>query len=544
MDAWNSQWDQTAGTWILGTNSTPGVPWVTHSGTNMTYCGATNDGSIYTDDTDMTGASAIGVTFWYMDDDLDGGTDFEFYVYDGASYDLVVQLNPGSEDVWNKYTWVSTDSQYFDATFRLRFAATPESGEAAFIDDVTINKTLPNSNFRLDIEEQFINLDNNTAYMYKELCVFTGNSTFAEDLTLQGWNITSSAWVYLMNLTANTWNNVTIGTFPNTTSTFTIRFIDGLQASDTTINAWLVDACLVHFWNVTMEGELYEVALSSSISISLIFSRATSFHVGLSTAPDLALTKTTQTDFHVSSTLSPNILLSAVVGILYQISLSLSALVSLVTAIQSVFQINLIGNILSTLSVNLQNVFNVFLVPPIQVGLVSAIASVFNVSLSFSPSTLLTLIADLIHAGQTFNVNLTLSVLVGLAKMIQSIFHIALNSNLTSMMALAIQSIFHVNLTGNLNPLLGLTVNTIFNVALANPLNIGLILSVLTGIEYALDLTMNVIVGLVGSYFHIPFAWIEPTIEEWFVLGGIIGSILVFCMAVPFVMLRRRKKEE
>jgi hypothetical protein len=107
------------------------------------------------------------------------------------------------------------------------------------------------ANYRLDIEEQFQDVENTTACTNKELCIATGQDDNTENLTVQAWNITSSAWVFLMNLTANSWNNVTIGGFSNATNVFTIRFIDGIQTGDTSPNSWIIDCVLMHLWNIT-----------------------------------------------------------------------------------------------------------------------------------------------------------------------------------------------------------------------------------------------------------------------------------------------------
>lgn len=91
------------------------------------------------DNINLLGVGSFTVSFWYMDDDLDGGTDFELYYYDGSTYDLITQaLNPVNEDQWYQYTQTVTDSQYFISNFRVRFSATPESNENAFIDDVLV----------------------------------------------------------------------------------------------------------------------------------------------------------------------------------------------------------------------------------------------------------------------------------------------------------------------------------------------------------------------------------------------------------------------
>jgi len=269
VGVWNSLFDQTTGTWIRCLSGTP-TGYAPHAGTNATYCGSTNDGSIYTDDVDMTTATKIYVTFWWMDDDLDGGTDFEFYVYDGSAYDLIVQLDATgqtyAEDTWYQYSWSSTDSQYFDTTFRLRFAATPESNEAAFIDDVVIiREVTPANNYELDYEFSWTTADYDEANEY--LCIRTNSySGTAENLGVDVWD---GSWKAIsVALTASAWNNISITT-NLTGATIYFRFIGKTESSDTAQNTWVIECNLIHTWSV---GVNYELDLEEQFS-SANFSR-------------------------------------------------------------------------------------------------------------------------------------------------------------------------------------------------------------------------------------------------------------------------------
>ena len=256
VGAWNSLFDQTTGTWICCLSGTP-TGYTPHAGTNATYCGSTNDGSIYSDDVDMTTATKIYVTFWWMDDDLDGGTDFEFYVYDGSAYDLIVQLDATgqtyAEDTWYQYSWSSTDNQYFDTTFRLCFSATPEPNEAAFIDDVVIiREVTPANNYELDYEFSWTTASFSEANEY--LCIRTNSySGTAENLGVDVW---TGSWTTLSaSLTASTWNNISITTYL-TSGTIYFRFIGKTESSDTAQNTWVIECNLVHTWSVGINYEL------------------------------------------------------------------------------------------------------------------------------------------------------------------------------------------------------------------------------------------------------------------------------------------------
>lgn len=126
-------------------------------------------------------------------------------------------------------------------------------------------------NYRLDAEEQFTNVDNSTAYTEKYMAISTGTWTTTENLTLQIRNTVTNQWDFVVNLTKNSWNNVTIDSYWNTT--ITIRFIDGLQTSDSVCDYWNIDAILVYPARTTVSltiinptNTTYE---TSSISVSL-----------------------------------------------------------------------------------------------------------------------------------------------------------------------------------------------------------------------------------------------------------------------------------
>lgn len=142
----NSYWnDNEATTWLVGTNSTPGSPWVTHSGTNMSYAGNAQDGNITSDNINLLGASQAGIDFWYMVDDEEAD-DYRFYYYDGTVYDLqATDLGlAANEDQWYHYSEIITASEYLISNFQLRFWSTADANEASFLDDVSVNKTSGN----------------------------------------------------------------------------------------------------------------------------------------------------------------------------------------------------------------------------------------------------------------------------------------------------------------------------------------------------------------------------------------------------------------
>jgi hypothetical protein len=144
------------------------------------------------------------------------------------------------------YHNVSFTSKQYTA-MRYRFYHGGPSGtayarvyETQGINDSTIN-------YRLDLEEQWTNADNVSAY--RNLCIYTGSfASPAETINVQWWNASSSSWITIMSsLAANAWNNVSVIAYL-TTTTFTIRFVDGSQIADGVASWWQKDCAFLNTW--------------------------------------------------------------------------------------------------------------------------------------------------------------------------------------------------------------------------------------------------------------------------------------------------------
>ena len=132
-------------TWQIGTSSVPGAPWAPHAGTYMAYCDGTHDGDLISDNINLSSVTtSFVVDFWYMDDDIDPADTSDLYYYDGASYDLIADLNSATEDTWLHYQQTVTDSQYFKSNFRIDFKESAGSGEVLFVDDVLVTSSAGN----------------------------------------------------------------------------------------------------------------------------------------------------------------------------------------------------------------------------------------------------------------------------------------------------------------------------------------------------------------------------------------------------------------
>lgn len=255
------------------------------------------------DDLDMSGATGIYISFWYYDDDLDSG-ELTLSYWDGAGYDLIAGLGQYTESQWNYYEVKVTDDTYFISDFHIRFDGSADNNEAGAIDDVIIIKESATSyNYKIDLEIQWTNA--NYSRTNEELCINTGAFSGAEDLMIYAWNVSTSDWHWVMNLTANTFNNVTVTSWLNN-ETFTVRLLGGLESGDTTQNTWNIEASLLHTWETAGNVENFYGGILSSVAI--VGGKFVSYSTYCDVAP--LLTIATQVSYNINKYAYANISLS------------------------------------------------------------------------------------------------------------------------------------------------------------------------------------------------------------------------------------------
>jgi hypothetical protein len=103
-------------------------------------------------------------------------------------------------------------------------------------------------NYELDLEVHWTSVDFDETY--GELCIKTGTFSGSEDIMVYAWNVSTSDWHFLYNLTASNWNNVSVMDWLNNEN-FTARFLGGNESSDTNQDSWNIDATLLHVWTVS-----------------------------------------------------------------------------------------------------------------------------------------------------------------------------------------------------------------------------------------------------------------------------------------------------
>ena len=214
-----------------------------HGGTHSAESQSTHQGDLISDDLDLSGATSAGFECWTYATAVDTN-EFLLYFYNGTTYNLITDLDMG-DDVWNYHSY-AIDSQYYVSNFRIEFYTT-ELGvpQDVYVDDVNVNKTIVN--YELDLEVQWTSVDFDETYV--ELCVKTGTFSGSEDIMVYAWNVSTSDWHFLYNLTASSWNNVSVTDWLNNEN-FTARFLGGNESSDTNQDSWNIDATLLHVWTV------------------------------------------------------------------------------------------------------------------------------------------------------------------------------------------------------------------------------------------------------------------------------------------------------
>lgn len=169
-------------------------------------------------------------------------------------------------DVWNVDSWtriidflgvnvwtnVSISSYLNSSELTIRFLGRDESGDTNQgmwrIDCSLIHTYTVNVQYELDLEIQWTNA--NYTRNREELCISTGAFYGSEVIMVNVWH--SSSWKWVMNLSASTFNNVSVASYLDA-STFTVQFKGGNEVLDAIQDGWLIDCALLHTWIVEEE---------------------------------------------------------------------------------------------------------------------------------------------------------------------------------------------------------------------------------------------------------------------------------------------------
>lgn len=510
-------WDGNgATTWDTATSATYGSPWAPHGGTYFMACDSNDDGSLTTDDIDMSTATAIYVSFWYMEDDVDDADEFNFRMYDGSGYDKIQELGlTASEDTWYQYSARITDSQYFKSNFRVDFIGTTiGTGEVCYIDDVVVIREVTAVNYQLALEEQFTEVPHDgDSWTNGELCVFTGPYTgTAEDLQAQVWN--GSAWTTVSSsLTTNAWNNISVLSYVTADDLY-IRFIGGTESSDTAQNTWQIDAVLMHLW---IGGEQYVAALSQSVTATYNLLAKTDFR------NVYAQSITSTWSMLVKSTFSIIPVATFTFGWATNIIHGMS--VSLSLAATTTWNILVKWSATATLTQTLTSTWNMLLSWAAKLTLTQSITISWNILIK-SAFSILT------------SVGLTFSWLLDIIKSVGA-FHYIADFSLaisTAWNALVKWTVI-VNLSQTLSTSWNVLVQSAFNLQNTLSLTFSWIMDIFQGAQNVVVLTLSVLTEWSMTVSIIPLN-VEETVATGIIIALIVG--VPVAVSVAWLMFKQR----
>jgi hypothetical protein len=120
------------------------------------------------------------------------------------------------------------------------------SSHNAFKYDINASLIIPN--YEMDYEFNYTVAD--FGQTNEELCIRTNTfaGTVAENLKVDWWNATSSAWLNInSSLVVSAWNNISISTYLTSANIY-FRFLGATEASDSSQNTWIIECNMVHYW--------------------------------------------------------------------------------------------------------------------------------------------------------------------------------------------------------------------------------------------------------------------------------------------------------
>jgi len=192
----------------------------------------------------------------------------QVFVWDGSAWTSLGLLTLTTSWRWENYTattvldtWAKIDGAKIYLKTEAA-AGTYEVDCARLQVDYTFY-TPPN--YELDLEVQWISVDFDETY--EELCIKTGTFSGSENIMVYAWNVSTSDWHFLYNLTASSWNNVSVTDWLNNVN-FTARFLGGTESSDTNQDSWNIDATLLHVWTAATYNYDYVLRVNNTGSDS------------------------------------------------------------------------------------------------------------------------------------------------------------------------------------------------------------------------------------------------------------------------------------
>lgn len=215
---------------------------------NCTYSRA----SQYTASVEFTGSAdteTLQQIVWTIDSAVNTGTasyTLQLYNFASSQYptsgDGYMTASLTTSDQLKTQTITSNPSNFRDSTGNWKIKLTAANTTATqFNLKLDLAQFTTNVNtYSINYEEQWTSV--NATNPRQDLCIKTGSFNSTEGLLVDVWY--NSAWINLMTLTSNSWNNASLTSYINS-STLTIRFKDANSVTDPAISSWNIDAVLL-----------------------------------------------------------------------------------------------------------------------------------------------------------------------------------------------------------------------------------------------------------------------------------------------------------
>ncbi|MHA1614271.1 MAG: hypothetical protein ACTSYJ_05455, partial [Candidatus Thorarchaeota archaeon] len=199
--------------------------------------------------------------------------------WDGFTWNLLGTI---SSTGWTNFTATGLTS----STYTIQFLGSSETSDSSKdtwnIDLITLHTwSVQTYNYKLDLEIQWSSA--NYTQDYEELCIYAGTLD-SESIRVDVW--AGSDWTNIAtDLTASSWNNISIGTWL-TSSTFTIRFRGDLEVGDTTQSSWEIDCSLVHTWDNNVPQNTAAPTISNLDDTSFLYAEYRQYQITTTVSDD------------------------------------------------------------------------------------------------------------------------------------------------------------------------------------------------------------------------------------------------------------------
>jgi len=190
------------------------------------------------------------------------------------------------------YTATPTEGSYQNCSFTSslytaigieRYRPTGSTSRTARANEMQAVNASRNANYEMDYEFNYTVADFGQTNEYLCIRTYTFAGSVAENLGVDWWNSTSSAWVNIApSLTASFWNNISISIYLTAANIY-FRFHGATESEDTSQNTWIIECNLIHYWtdpNYELDYEFQWTTADSAQTSEYLCIRTYTFNGG------------------------------------------------------------------------------------------------------------------------------------------------------------------------------------------------------------------------------------------------------------------------